>query len=221
MPKDMAPQPPAEGSSEKDRPARGPTGSSLTGAVTVDGRSVSGTFGVVTLEPLGEPKPPSVPTLRVMEQRGRQFAPRMLVVPLGSVVVFPNFDPTFHNVFSTSRARSFDLGLYRTGEAREMRFDREGIVRVGCNLHANMSAVIAGVSAPHYTITSRSGEFRFARLEPGRYLLRAWAERSREPATREIEVRPGRNELTVDVAADLPAGPLPDKFGVPRASESR
>jgi hypothetical protein len=215
---DTGPQPEVVGDSDRDRPPPPrPRRGTLTGALTLDGKP--GELGVVTLEPLGRKALPPIPTARVMEQRGRKFAPRVLVVPTGSVVAFPNFDPFFHNVFSTSPVKPFDLGLYRTNEAREIQFDREGAVRIGCNLHANMSAYVVVVGAPHYIVTDAAGRFTFKSLEPGRYLLRAYSERSTRPIEQELEIKGGRNEVNVGAVADAPSGPMPDKFGVPRGGK--
>lgn len=213
VPKDAAPQPIVVGSSEEEHPEPPrPKKGTLTGKLSIDG------FGVVTLTPNGKSLR-AIPTARVMEQRGRQFAPHVLVVPLGSLVLFPNFDPIFHNVFSVSEAKPFDLGLYKTGQAREVLFDKEGAVRLGCNLHANMSAFIVVVAAPYYTTANANGGFSFRSLEPGRYTLRAYAESSTAPISQELEIKPGTNQITVGVVADAPSGPLPDKFGVARAGK--
>jgi hypothetical protein len=138
---------------------------------------------------------------------------------VGSTVTFPNFDPVYHNVFSTSDQQPFDLGIYKAPEARDVTFDKEGIVTLGCNLHANMTAHIAVVSAPHYVITDDKGRFSFASLEPGTYRLRAWSERSLAPVVQEVVVKPDRNTVSVRVKGDAPTGPLPDKFGVSRGSK--
>ena len=134
----------------------------------------------------------------MIEQRGREFAPRVMAVPVGSTVAFPNFDDIYHNVFSRSKRAPFDLGIYKNGQSREVKFDREGIVRIGCNLHANMSTSIIVVGAPHYAVTDGRGKFRFKSLQPGKYTLRAWTERSAEPVTKKIEMKPGENTSTVD-----------------------
>ncbi len=141
------PQPKAGGSSEADDeaakvpPPKVEVGS-VTGTLQVDGKPLRG-FGLVTLEPAraasGSPARPSA----VVEQRGREFLPGVVAVPVGSTISFPNFDTVFHNVFSSPLA-PFDLGLYKAGEAREFQFDKEGIIRLGCNLHANMSGYIVG-----------------------------------------------------------------------------
>jgi len=138
-----------------------------------------------------------------------------MAVPVGSTISFPNFDPYFHNVFSLSSAAAFDLGLYPTGEAREVTFRKEGIVRLGCNLHSKMAAFIIVVSAPHYAVTDASGGFAFRRLAPGRYHLKAWSERSAEPTVSQVDIEPGKNQLTLTLEAGA-APSNPDKFGRPR-----
>jgi hemoglobin len=214
--RDAPPQPVAVGSSADDEPEARPQRGSLSGGVKMSGAGDA--LAVVTLEPLGGRRTRRTPRHRVIEQRNREFAPRLLAVPVGSTVSFPNFDAIYHNVFSRSESKPFDLGLYRSGQARELVFDREGIVRIGCNLHANMSATVVVVSAPHYAITDRRGRFVFRSLEPGRYRLRAYGERG-EPATQEIVVNAGDNSVSVALAG-APLGPLADKFGRPRAVES-
>jgi plastocyanin len=215
VPKDAAPQPVAVGDSEKDTPPPkpAPTRANVTGTVKIAG--VAG-LGVVTLEPVGRKWTTPPPVTKTVEQRNRQFAPQVLVVPVGSTVSFPNFDAIFHNVFSTSEAKSFDLGLYKNGEARSVVLDREGVLRIGCNLHANMAAHVVVVKQPHYAVTGGDGAFRFTSLQPGKYILRAWSDRSVQPVTQEVDLKAGANQVNVGVPNDAPKGPLPDKFGVPR-----
>jgi hypothetical protein len=224
MEQPLPPQPEAVGDSEKEAPPPPPAPqqkeyASISGTIQLDGKVPQGEIGIVTLESPGRAKRP-LPIPRIMEQRNRQFLPRVLIVPVGSPVTFPNWDPVFHNVFSTSDTKPFDLGLYKSGEARTVVFDREGIVKLGCNLHANMLAYIVIVSAPHYVVTGANGQFSFRRLEPGRYVLRAWNERSQRPVTKEVELRPGANSFSVGLTGDAPKGPQPDKFGVARGGKS-
>jgi plastocyanin len=212
-----APQPKAAGNSEDEDDAAKvpppPAVGSLTGSVMIDGKPLSGAFGLVTLEPASGKWKARTPKRGVIEQRGREFFPHVAAISVGSTLSFPNFDTVFHNVFSTSPTSPFDLGIYKVGEAREYTFTKEGIVRLGCNLHANMSAYIAVVSAPSYVVTDDKGAFTFRRLAPGKYKLRAWSEKSKAPITQDITIKAGKNEVTVGVAADAPAGPQPDKFG--------
>jgi len=212
-----APQPKVLGSSEADdEAAKVPTPKadvgSLTGTLQIDGKPAN-TFGLITLEPASGKWKPRTPKRVVVEQRGREFLPNLVAVSVGSTIAFPNFDTVFHNVFSTSPLASFDLGLYKAGEAREFKFDKEGIIRLGCNLHANMSGFIAVVAAPAYVVTDEKGSFAFRRLPPGKYKLRAWSVRSRAPITQDVTIKAGKNTVDVGVAADAPAGAPPDKFG--------
>lgn len=212
-----APQPRVAGSSEaedeKDRIAPPKNEGSLTGTMQIDGRAMSGAFGLITLEPASGKWKPRTPKRVVVEQRGREFLPHVMAVSVGSTVAFPNFDTVFHNVFSISPSAAFDLGLYKVGEARDYTFQKEGIVRLGCNLHANMSAYVAVVSAPAYVVTDDAGRFSFRRLAPGKYKLKAWSERSKAPISQDITIKPGKNEVSVGVSGDAAPGPQPDKFG--------
>jgi plastocyanin len=212
-----APQPRVVGSSEaedeKDRVPPPRIEGSLTGAMQIDGRTVPGAFGLITLEPESGKWKPRTPKRLVIEQRNREFLPHVMAVSVGSTVSFPNFDTVFHNVFSASPVGAFDLGIYKVGEAREVTFQKEGIVRLGCNLHANMSAFIAIVAAPAYVVTDDTGHFAFRHLPPGKYKLKAWSERSKAPVAQDIAIKVGKNAVTVDVSGDATPGPQPDKFG--------
>jgi plastocyanin len=110
----------------------------------------------------------------------KSFSPHVLVVPVGSTVAFPNHDPFNHNVFSLSDEQPFDLGLYGRGEARSIRVDRPGILRVYCNVHAQMSALIVVRDGPHFVQPSGDGSFTLPGVPPGRYVLHAWHERASE-----------------------------------------
>lgn len=212
------PQPKVSGSSEAEDEAdkipvpKVDTGS-LTGTVQIDGKPVTGAYSLVTLEPASGKWKPRTPKRHVVEQRMREFLPHVMALSVGSTVAFPNFDTVFHNVFSTSPSGAFDLGIYKAGEAREFTFTKEGIIRIGCNLHANMSAYLVVVAAPSYVVTDDKGNFKFNRLAPGKYKLKAWSERSKAPITQDITIKAGKNEVQVGVAGDAPAGPQADKFG--------
>jgi plastocyanin len=215
---DAGKQPVLVGNSDEDEPEKKPEKGVLTGSVQIEGKG-TGAVGVITLEPVGKKWPRRAAKQRVVEQRNREFLPHVTAVPVGSTVSFPNYDPTFHNVFSSSESKPFDLGLYKGGQARDVTFDKEGVVRIGCNLHANMSAFIVVVAAPHYAITDENGNFKFGSLAPGKYTLRAWSDKSTTPVTQEITIKVGTNQVAVGVKADAPAGPAPDKFGVARGSK--
>jgi hemoglobin len=211
-----APQPgDGVGSSEEDAPPRRPESGSLSGKLTVQGQELTG-VGLVMLWPKGGGGGARrSPKTRVIEQRNKAFAPPLLAVPVGSTVAFPNLDAIYHNVFSVSKAQRFDLGMYKSGEMREMKFTKPGIVRVGCNIHANMSSYIVVVDAPHYVV-AQQGEFSFRSLRPGKYRAQAWSEKSAAPLVTEVVVKPGGNSVVLDLKGGAAPGPSTDKFGASR-----
>lgn len=203
--------PPAE--EEPPPPPKVKTGS-LAGTLQIDGKPPQG-LGVITLTPVKGPYKKRVPKLRIVEQRGKQFAPHVMAIPVGSTVSFPNFDPILHNVFSISKTKAFDLGMYKRGETREVKFDKPGIVRLGCNLHAAMSAYLIVVEAPHYVVVDTDGKFRFKTLKPGTYKVQVWNELAGDPITAEVVIEEGENTRDFDLKSS-PPGISPDKFGTPR-----
>ncbi len=108
-----------------------------------------------------------------IEQQNRRFFPDLVVVPAGSTVTFPNQDAIFHNVFSLSKVKSFDLGNYSKGQTRSVTFPRPGLVYVNCHLHPNMSATIFVTPNGWATTADASGHFTLD-LPAGRYTLVAW-----------------------------------------------
>jgi plastocyanin len=116
-------------------------------------------------------------TLRLV-QKNKSFEPHILVVPVGSVVEFPNLDPFFHNVFSLFEGKRFDLGLYEAGTSHVVKFDRAGISYIFCNIHPEMSAVVVALNTPYYGISGASGDVKIRNVLPGAYRLQAWHERS-------------------------------------------
>jgi plastocyanin len=116
------------------------------------------------------------PQHAMMDQRNETFVPHVLAVTVGTTVDFPNSDKTYHNVFSISKTRSFDLGHYAAGRSKAVRFDRPGIVRVFCEIHSHMSAFILVFSHRYFAVTGPDGRYQIARVPPGRYTLNAWNE---------------------------------------------
>jgi len=129
--------------------------------------------GGATLSSLPTPQDPNRPRLL---QKNKSFEPHVLVVPVGSVVEFPNRDPFFHNVFSLFEGKRFDLGLYEAGSTRNVVFDKPGISYIFCNIHSEMSAVVIAVSSPYYGISDAHGRVAIPHVPPGRYTLRIWYE---------------------------------------------
>ena len=107
-------------------------------------------------------------------QMDRRFVPDLAVIPAGSTVSFPNMDPIFHNIFSFSKARTFDLGSYDKGETRKVVFPKAGIVEVYCHLHPNMEATIVVTPNRWYARPDRSGQYRIPDVPPGQYTVVAW-----------------------------------------------
>jgi plastocyanin len=162
---------------------------------------------------------PSAGTFAIRQQR-KQFDPRVLAVPAGSTVNFPNLDPFFHNVFSLFNGKSFDLGLYEAGASHSARFDRVGVSYIFCNIHPEMSAVVVVVDAPYYSVTSRHGEFTIPNVPAGRYLLSVWHERGKPETAadlpREVTIGPQSSALArirlMDAGQVL--APHKNKYGV-------
>jgi plastocyanin len=107
-------------------------------------------------------------------QVDRRFVPDLVVVAAGSAVTFPNMDPIFHNVFSLSKAKSFDLGSYDKGQARKVVFPKPGIVDVYCHLHPNMSATVVVTPNRWYARVDRAGHYEIPDVPPGQYTVVAW-----------------------------------------------
>ena len=134
---------------------------------------------VVWLEPAtGSPGPAPADAVARMVQKDKTFTPHVLPIRVGTSVDFPNFDPIFHNAFSNYNGQLFDVGLYPPGTSRRVRFARPGVVRVFCNIHAGMSAVIVVLDTPYFEATQKNGAFQFNNIPPGDYLLRFFHERA-------------------------------------------
>ena len=110
----------------------------------------------------------------IVQQLDRRFMPDLVVVPVGSTVSFPNMDPIFHNIYSLSKPKTFDLGSYDKGETRKVMFPKPGIVDVYCHLHPNMAATIVVTPNRWYARPDRSGQFRISDVPPGQYTIVAW-----------------------------------------------
>lgn len=133
------------------------------------------------------PIPSRHPTL---DQRNLQFHPQVLPVLVGTTVDFPNRDNLFHNVFSYSEAKDFDLGRYPKNDSRSVTFDKPGIVRVYCDIHSNMSATIIVLRHPYFAVPDDSGKYVIHNVPPGKYRIILWYDRDA------VEHR------TIDVPAD-------------------
>jgi plastocyanin len=130
------------------------------------------------------------PTRTIMDQRNERFVPHVLAVTVGSVVEFPNSDRTYHNVFSLSRAKRFDLGRYAAGKSKSVRMDRAGVIRVFCDIHSHMNAFVLVFAHRFFDVTEVDGRFELANVPPGSYTVVGWHEG--EPRVeRPVTVSPG------------------------------
>ena len=135
----------------------------------------------------------SAPVLPVvMEQQNRRFSPDLVTIPAGSAVSFPNFDPIFHNVFSLSKPKSFDLGNYAKGQTRMVTFDKPGVVFVYCHLHPNMTGTVVVTPNEWAARVDPSGQFVLAGVPSGKYSVVAW-HKTAGTFRKTIEVTAGQN----------------------------
>jgi plastocyanin len=111
-----------------------------------------------------------------LDQRNETFVPHVLAIVAGTTVDFPNSDHTYHNVFSLSKTKSFDLGRYAVGRSKSVRFDRPGIVRVFCDIHSHMSAFILVFAHRYFSVADPDGSYRLENVPPGTYTVVAWNE---------------------------------------------
>ena len=114
----------------------------------------------------------------VLDQRNQAFVPYVLAITVGTTVEFPNDDDTYHNVFSLSKARRFDLGRYPRGRSKSIRFDQAGVVRVFCELHSHMSAYILVLAHRYFAMTDAAGDYQIGDVPPGTYTLAVWRDGS-------------------------------------------
>jgi plastocyanin len=136
----------------------------------------------------------------VLEQREMKFIPSVLPVLVGTTVDFPNHDKTWHNIYSKSEAKKFDLGLYPPGKTRSVTFDKPGIVRVLCNVHPSMEAFIVVKAHPYFSAADKSGNYRLNNVPLGRYRLQVWHP---QLGTSETVVEIVHEDEVVDINFDL------------------
>jgi len=206
-------------------------------AVSADAATVSGAFTLadskdpvvrkkrdysgiaVWLEPVGGRTQPAQPRVHTMLQTKKRFQPHVLIVETGSTVEFPNLDPIFHNAFSNFDGQPFDVGLYAPGTTQRVRFARDGIVHVFCNIHATMSAVIVVVNGPWFGVTGKDGAFRLPNVPSGLYRLHVWHERASQATLRRLEksIDIGASDIDLPITAisesDFIELPHMNKFG--------
>jgi plastocyanin len=134
----------------------------------------------------------------VLDQKDLQFHPQVLPVLIGTTVDFPNQDNLYHNVFSYSRSKEFDLGRYPKNDSRSVRFDKPGIVRVYCDIHSHMNATVIVLEHPFFAVPLDNGEYLISKIPEGNYTLVFWLDRN-EVERRPVQVRSGQS-IQIDFA---------------------
>ncbi|HWP92196.1 MAG TPA: carboxypeptidase regulatory-like domain-containing protein [Thermodesulfobacteriota bacterium] len=130
-------------------------------------------------------------------QEDKTFHPMLLPIVAGQTVTFPNHDDIYHNVFSVSPVKSFDLGQYKsTDPPKDVTFDKPGLVPVYCNIHPQMISFVLVLENKAYAQTGKDGKFTISNVPPGRYSINVWKPRTQR-VSKEIEVLPGQ-ELFID-----------------------
>ena len=146
---------------------------------------------VVFLDEIEHPAPATAPTVHaVMRQINKQFVPEVLPILVGTTVEFPNDDTIYHNVFSLSRVRPFDLGIYAQGVSQPVTFDQPGLVKIYCNIHSQMVGYILVLSHPYFAVTDRRGAFRLADAPLGKATIRVWYAKTRQQLQQSVQVTP-------------------------------
>ena len=195
-------------------------GATLTGRVVgSDGKGIAQAVVFVQTLPVGTSLPEQNQRA-VMDQVHKAFVPAVLPIAVGSMVDFPNHDQIHHHVYSFSRTKSFELPLYKGEEAPPILFDKAGVVKIGCNIHDWMAAVILVVPTPFYAVTNEAGEFTLSGLAPGTYPLACWHELSQtkvEETVQQIQVE----KDTVEVTFSLPLAPAHARLPIQGVRGSR
>lgn len=159
-------------------------------AATPGGPAKDASRIVIWLTPIDAVRPVSATTDRPryrLVQHNKRFEPGLLVVPVGSVVDFPNLDPWFHNVFSLYRGKRFDLGLYQAGAQRSVRFDRIGPSYLFCNIHPEMTGVVLAIDSDLFAVTEKNGHYTIAGVAPGKYVLHVWYENATQESLQALQ----------------------------------
>jgi plastocyanin len=160
------------------------------------------------------PKVPPRPASARLVMKDKVFSPRVVVVPVGGTVEFPNQDPVFHNVFSVSGENRFDLDLYKRPTSKGHRFDRPGLVRVYCNIHPQMSAFVLVRDNPFWARPAADGSFAIADVPAGEWVVKAWHERSGEASQPVTVAAEGAAEVSLALdASRFKRAPHKNKFG--------
>jgi plastocyanin len=154
-------------------------------------------FVVYIDQPRAEKSATPPPTRDIVTQKDATFSPHVLAIPVGTTVKWPNQDDIFHNAFSISDTKQFDLGLYKKGDKAEPQtFDKVGRVDVFCSIHKDMHCIILVLESPHFAATDNKNHYSITNVPAGTYRLKAWHERL--PSVAKEVVVPAEGEVKVD-----------------------
>jgi plastocyanin len=177
----------------------GGVGSHTTTAEGLDTHDVRGTTRaagrlaanvVVWLDAPNAPR--MAPQRFLIEQRNMEFLPKVLVAPVGSTIELPNNDRVFHNVFSFTNGKPFDLGLYPTGTSKRITVDRPALSRLYCNIHPHMAAYVMAVASPYYAVSNGDGAFTMPGVPAGTYAFQAWRAGAAKLLSGSVVVEPSK-----------------------------
>ena len=203
----MSAPPPVRATTPPPRTARN---ASLSGKVHV----TSGGPAWVFVEDV---KGPATGGAVEIKQEDKQFSPRLLAVPSGTRVTFPNLDVVYHNVFSLTPGQGFDLGMLRAGDPVKSKvMTKPGVVEIFCNLHARMSATLLVTPGPLLAKVAKDGSFTIDNVPVGTHQVSAWAG-GQALSTQTVEVGAGGASVEFQVSA-APQGPHTNKTGQPYGS---
>jgi plastocyanin len=183
--------------------ARRPAAAYATRAVTASVLAPVSELRHVVVFLKNAPAVSTEPTVVEIRQRDENFIPRVVAVPVGSEVQFPNDDPIFHNVFSLSRVKTFNLGRFPRGESKSVRITKPGVVKVFCEIHSHMTATIMAFNHPWFAMVDEEGRFELTNVPPGQREITAWHERLGD-WTVPLRVEPGR-ATEADFVLPVPA----------------
>ncbi len=216
-----APAPPSAAIAEAAAPPRACL-ENVAVSGTIAGGGASGPGGAVVWlkRANGETPRPAPAKGKVISQRGKQFVPHVLAVPVGTKVNFRNEDTIYHNVFSLTKPNDFDTGLYKQGGTYEQTFKKPGAVQLLCNIHSSMLGYVYVVDSPYYAQADGAGAFTIKGVPPGEYELEIWHEGASTTTKERVSVgADGVRGLALRVGGDRRAPEfVPDKSGKPRQS---
>jgi plastocyanin len=174
----------------------------VKGMITVGGKPAAD--AVVSIEGVpaerSKSRSAAVAKKAVLDQRDMKFVPHVLPVLVGTVVEFPNNDKSWHNVYSKSEAKEFDVGLYAPGKSRSATFDKPGVVRILCNVHPAMEAFIVVKAHPYFAAADKQGSYRIDAVPLGKYRVQVWHP---QLGTSETAVEIVRDGEVLDISFDL------------------